>query len=192
MTEPRDGSGRKPRNVNKSGAHGRAVAANLRRLREARGISTLKLAQRLRQLGRHIQPAALTRIELGDRQPNVDDVFVLAVALGVSPTALMMPFTAEGNVEIEGVGQVPAREAWAWVDGRAPLADQAAEDYEETFVDHQMHSRPRGLRNVIRKDPFGAWLVYTSWDHDQETGLQLDHATNNALTYANRAERQTA
>lgn len=180
---------RKRRNVNKSGAHGRAVAENLRRVREARGISTLKLAERLRQLGRHIQPAALTRIELGERQVYLDDVFVLAVALGVSPTSLMLPFTADGTVEIEGVGQVPARAAWAWVDGRAPLADQAAEDYEETYIDHQMLSRPRGMRNSIRRDQGGGWFAYTPWDHDQDTGLLPDHATNNALAHARTAER---
>lgn len=146
MTTVRVNNQKAPRSVNKAGAHSRAVGENVRRLRKARGISTYELSALLAEKGRRIQASSLSRLESGERRADVDDVMVLAVILRVSPTALMLPCTAEGDVEIEGYGEGPARAAWAWMDGRAPLDGPSDEGYEEAYVDHQLHSRPQGLR----------------------------------------------
>lgn len=71
------------------GPHGRRLAANLYRIRNARGLTTRKLAQRLSDLGRPIPASGLTRIEKGQRRVDVDDLLALASTLRVEPMQLL-------------------------------------------------------------------------------------------------------
>lgn len=70
---------------------GRSVAANILRLRKARGLTVKSLSMRLTNGGRSIPPSGLTRIELGGRRVDVDDLVALAAALEVEPSQLMLP-----------------------------------------------------------------------------------------------------
>jgi transcriptional regulator with XRE-family HTH domain len=116
-----------PAPIKPPGVVGDHVRANLRRLR--RGISTYELARRLEAAGWKINPDGITRIETGDRRVTVDDLVALAVVLGVSPNALLLPpvppvRAPEADVPaVPLVGNVEAdpRTAWRWARGEQPL-----------------------------------------------------------------------
>jgi transcriptional regulator with XRE-family HTH domain len=71
------------------GETGKRVKANLRRLREENDLSLHELSERLATLGRPILPSGLSKIEQGDRRVDVDDLVVLADALGTVPSGLL-------------------------------------------------------------------------------------------------------
>ena len=67
------------------------VAANVRTWRRQAGLQTQELADRTRALGWPMLPTAISKTEVGSRRCDVDDLAGLAVALGVSPNALLLP-----------------------------------------------------------------------------------------------------
>jgi transcriptional regulator with XRE-family HTH domain len=71
------------------GPHGRTVAANIHRLRQARGLTQHATVTALAAAGRPIPRSALSDIELGVRRVDIDDLHALAVVLGVSPLRLL-------------------------------------------------------------------------------------------------------
>ncbi|MFJ3719070.1 helix-turn-helix domain-containing protein [Streptomyces sp. NPDC090057] len=100
-----------------------AVAANVARLRQSRGMSIYALAGLLEKAGRPITPSGLAKLEKQQRQVTVDDLVALAVALGVNPSALLFPVTLEpeDDVEVTGGGVNRAETVWSWADGHGPL-----------------------------------------------------------------------
>ncbi|MGW4997472.1 helix-turn-helix domain-containing protein [Streptomyces hydrogenans] len=132
------------------GPTGQAVAGNLARLRERRGLTTRQLSALLERAGRPIPASGITRMEKGERVANVDDVAALAVVLGVSPSALMLPLgdAPEELIEVTGGGTVPANVAWDWVDGRRPLHWPAG-DTSTADLEYRLYSRPPGRREVF-------------------------------------------
>ncbi len=116
---------------------GRRVAANIRTLRNARRMSTLRLAARLAELGRPIIATGITKIEANHRRVDVDDLVALALALDVSPNRLLLPgeggsshfqtahgmgTTSDGSeLELTSVVRVPVLDAWQWATGEMPL-----------------------------------------------------------------------
>lgn len=129
------------------GATARTVAENVRRLREQRGLSLPGLSQLLGAIGRPILPSGISKIELGERRVDVDDLMALAVALRVTPSALLLPHTTrrDETYEITGASDVPAHQVWDWADGRAPLFDP---DDDDTDLDFQLYARPHGRRSL--------------------------------------------
>jgi transcriptional regulator with XRE-family HTH domain len=106
------------------------VAANLARLRQERGLSTTRLAAALEELGQLIPATGITRIEKGQRRVDSDDLVALAVALNVSPAALLLPPTNDqSTVALTSAFEVTARTAWRWAEG-----EQTAVDYEPSPV----------------------------------------------------------
>lgn len=129
------------------GPTSRHVAANLKRLRKARGLSTTRLADALKAAGQPIPPTGITRIEKGERRVDVDDLTALAVVLGVSPSALLLPPTSspEDRFEVTGGGEVQSDTAWAWVDGTRPLHMPEDSAYAAT-LEYALYSRPPWMR----------------------------------------------
>lgn len=79
---------------NEVAATGRAVAANVKRLREEQNLGYAELSRRLdEQADRDIPPLGLRRIESHERRVDADDLVALAVALSVSPLTLLTPGT---------------------------------------------------------------------------------------------------
>ena len=66
-------------------------AARLQEVRTAKGWTQQELADRLGELGRKIDRAALARIEHGDRQVSIDDMMEICAALGPSPIHMIIP-----------------------------------------------------------------------------------------------------
>lgn len=73
-----------------------AVGTTIRRLREARGLTSRELAAKLEAGGRRMDPSVVTRIELGRHVPQgslraltVDELVAFAAALGVTSEWLL-------------------------------------------------------------------------------------------------------
>ena len=127
------------------GPTGMIVAANIKRLREAQGLSLLALSKRLEGTERELSADALNKIENGAnpdakhiRRVDADDLIALAVVLGVSPSALLLPLDdSPGSVAMVTVaGELPADRAWDWMDGRQPLHlrwEEESEDWQDYF-----------------------------------------------------------
>lgn len=103
------------------GPTGKRVARNLTKIRARLGLSQGELAQRTSDLGRPLAASALSKIEKLDRRVDVDDLVVLAAALGVSPAVLLLP-DEDGPVALaEKLTAEDLRTAWEWVYGEQPF-----------------------------------------------------------------------
>lgn len=124
------------------------VARNVARLRNARGLTTVQLAKLLEDAGRPITASSITKLELGQRKVDVDDLIVIALVLRVAPTALLLPPTSDAHdsTPITSAGEIGADIAWNWLLGLTPL-EIPDDDDGEAWMDFQTHSRPRGRRN---------------------------------------------
>ncbi|MGW4974676.1 helix-turn-helix domain-containing protein [Streptomyces mirabilis] len=130
----------------------RHVAANVLRFRTDRGLSTTRLSAALKELGHSIPATGITRIEKGERRVDTDDLVALALALNVSPVALLLPAAEDSETPIElteGVA-LPARKAWAWTDGDEPHATTERDRYGQVLR-FRLDSRPEWDRDPIRK-----------------------------------------
>ncbi|WTK98740.1 helix-turn-helix domain-containing protein [Streptomyces sp. NBC_01508] len=112
------------------GPTGRTVAANVKRLREARGLTLRALSAELRERGRPLSADALNKIENGAHQDeravrrvDADDLMALATAFGVGPLALLLPVDTEAQdtVQVTGTAAVTAHRAWQWGTGVGPV-----------------------------------------------------------------------
>lgn len=112
------------------------VANNLRRLREARGMSLRMLSTELEKVGRTLSADAINKIENGRtlepgsaepkqiRRADVDDLVAFALVFNVSPLTLLLPATAgEEPAAITRRHKVTSRTAWQWGTGRGPALD---------------------------------------------------------------------
>ncbi len=98
------------------------VAQNVRHLRSSQKLSLQALSDRLSTLGQPISLGQLSKLENGDRRVDVDDLMALAVALGVSPTRLLLPQTAgPEDTDLTPVLMCSERQAWRWAAGVEPL-----------------------------------------------------------------------
>jgi transcriptional regulator with XRE-family HTH domain len=127
-------------------ATGQQTARNIERLRTKLGVSQRRLAVRLTEMGRPMPGTALSKIERGERRVDVDDLVVIAVALGVSPSTLLLPEVGDDReVEVTGAGTVTAKAAWDWADGIRPLLPPPGGP-EGGALAHALRSRPEGRR----------------------------------------------
>lgn len=154
------------------------VARNVARLRNARGYSTSRLSKLLEDAGRPITASSITKLELGQRKVDIDDLMTLAVVLRVSPTALLMPPTANPDdaVDITGEGEISADVAWAWTLGERPL-DLPTDDDGEVWADFQTHSRPPGLRN---------YYMITEASHGEDGSFHVRAKDTSGRTFGQR------
>src|SRR5580698_6346445 len=113
-----------------AGPGSECVAANLRRIRQERGLSYAELARRLAALGHPVLDTGLIKIEKGQRRVDVDDLMALAVALGTTPNRLLLPEVEFANpgASCELTPGIRARvsDVWAWAYGEKPLGSKPA------------------------------------------------------------------
>jgi 8-oxo-dGTP pyrophosphatase MutT (NUDIX family) len=127
------------------GPVGHYVIANLKDLRDARRLTYRELADRLAALGRPIPTLGLSRIEKGTRRVDADDLVALAIALGVNPSALLMPRDAGPYDEIRLASslEATARAAWEWSAGNFPLVASGADPLTwREIEDFEANARP--------------------------------------------------
>ncbi len=128
------------------GPVGGYVIENLKDLRRIRRLTYKDLSDRLEELGRPIPTLGLSRIEKGNRRVDADDLVALAIALGVSPTSLLLPRNAGPGEAIELTsegGPVTAQAAWVWADGKYPLVTSGGNPITwREIADFESHARP--------------------------------------------------
>ncbi|MFD5225418.1 helix-turn-helix domain-containing protein [Microbacterium sp. NPDC058342] len=96
------------------------VAQNVRKVRQSIGMDLRSLSEKLTEAGRKLSVSGVSKIELGDRRVDVDDLTAIAYALGTTPAALLAP--PEGDTAFTGVptGHT-TEEVQAWLGGDAAL-----------------------------------------------------------------------
>jgi transcriptional regulator with XRE-family HTH domain len=149
---------RRPRPATQYGPTANALAENVRRLRERRGMTIYSLSGALDKAGRPITPSAVAKIERQQRQVTVDDLAALAVVLGVSPSALLLPLTDRvgQTIEVTGAGSVDAVTAWDWAEGQRPL--KPGRDEQTAELEFLVNGVPRN-RRLLRQHPAGRALA---------------------------------
>jgi transcriptional regulator with XRE-family HTH domain len=148
-----------------TGATSQTVADNVRRLRDDQNMNFTQLSERLQTAaGWSINAVGIRRIEAGERRVTPDDLVALALALGVSPSTLLMPAQdSEGNpieaeVEVEATGfamPVAARTFWEWLIGAGALDDNFAVFFERSlpvWVFRSWRDRVRKISEDLYRD----------------------------------------
>jgi 8-oxo-dGTP pyrophosphatase MutT (NUDIX family)/transcriptional regulator with XRE-family HTH domain len=130
---------------NPLGAVGGYVIENIRLLREERRLAYTELSALLSEGGRPIPTLGLSRIEKGKRRVDVDDLVAIAAALGVNPSALLLPRRGDADqlAELTPTRRYKLRALWGWADGAVPLPTRpdGAVAWRE-IVDFVAHARP--------------------------------------------------
>jgi transcriptional regulator with XRE-family HTH domain len=133
------------------GPIGVAVAANIERLRKSQNLSYAELSRRLDALGRPIASLGLTRIRARERRVDVDDLVALALALGVSPTTLLLPYSdasteagaADGKARVTDRGeQYPLSQVWRWFVAESPIDVPPSYPPSRAAVEFQLRAGP--------------------------------------------------
>lgn len=109
-----------------SGPTAERVAENIKEFRKARQLDQKGLSEALKRLGRPMLPTVVSKVERQERRIDVDDLVAFALALKVSPAALLLP--REWNdepVDLTPDFSLPTRTAWLWMEGRSPANDWA-------------------------------------------------------------------
>lgn len=139
----------------------KTVGEQVRRHRERKGWTQARLSDELAALGEPMDRVVLTRIEKGTRGVTVDEVLLLALALGVSPAHLMMP---RATAPVKLAAEFPAVAGWEalmWLRGASPLlqADGAVEDEEQLRFFYE--SCPDYESAAQRRHPhvFEVWVI---------------------------------
>jgi len=127
----------------------RALARRVRQIREGMPggkWSAEDLARRVTDLGVPMTREQITKLETGRRQAiTVEQAAALALALGVSPTNLLLPEDESEYVQVVPVLALPAEWVREWMYGRQPLlVDASAGD------DHFFRHAPEGERRARR------------------------------------------
>ena len=128
-------------------------------MRTRQGLTGVELSEKLDDLlGDGIPKNAVSLIETGKRRVDVDELVALAVALDVSPVALLMPTVDDGQDSpvapitlTEELEQVPAHRTWDWLTGEAPLPGGAAARAEAETADLPATLRGVSLREIRRR-----------------------------------------
>lgn len=99
-----------------------AVAQEVRAWRNRRNLTAQELADKVTELGGSMSRQAISKLENGDRKITLDELGVLAQALGVPPVLLVIPLGKTSTVELyPGSGPVDAWKALTWWTGEFPF-----------------------------------------------------------------------
>src|SRR4051794_12330128 len=101
------------------GPTGVNVTHTVRKFRKLRGLGYAELSRMLAELGRDIPSLGLRRIEVGERRVDADDLMALAIALDVTPLALLLPAAADGEAQlVPADNPMPWQHIWLWATGQ--------------------------------------------------------------------------
>jgi len=104
------------------------VGENLRRAREAVGVSRRDLAQRVTAVGLPLTEADLLGLEAGTTPISVDELVALGLAMGVPPGLLLAPLNLGSLLCVDGDGRATA--SWSlfhdWARPFSPLSKPGA------------------------------------------------------------------
>jgi helix-turn-helix protein len=133
------------------GTAGRTVAAQIRQLREWKRLGLQDLSDRLEAIGRPILPSGLSKVELGNRRVDVDDLVALAAALDTVPGRLL-----QGPLR-EPIGLTEEDEEIARAAMTAIRSCEAAGMSRYEVIEWMNMSD--GVRRMMEQDPSGEKLA---------------------------------
>ncbi|MFT4086768.1 MAG: helix-turn-helix transcriptional regulator [Gordonia sp. (in: high G+C Gram-positive bacteria)] len=133
---------KRSKRANTLGPTGNTVRRNLITWRVRRDFTQTQLAERVSAQGRPMTRQALGDIELGRRRVDADDLVALAIALDITPGALLMPETRRRLQEVRPTNEttVDAATLWYWLSNKTPLTN--VEVAPEDVVDFQEDVQP--------------------------------------------------
>jgi len=172
-----------------------AIAENVARIRKDRPWSQREFAEHLAAAGLKIHASAVAKIETGERRVSIEELLQIAVALDVTPMALLL---AHDGAPLAISPDLNVNQDWAqdWISGLSPLPagwTGAGDQYETADgqkVDafevsrrkmwFEMHGTPRdvvitgapGLRHLqVEAQRFvsamaGMWRIKNGWQPD--------------------------
>jgi transcriptional regulator with XRE-family HTH domain len=129
-------------------------------IRRSRGLDLSHLSDRLAQLGQPVSVDGLSKIELGTRRVDVDDLMALALALDVTPNRLMLPAEANDQTTVRLTpADEPnsARQSWAWACGEAVPMLWGQEATDERALRFQMENRPHDPPDETTATQLAEW-----------------------------------
>lgn len=156
-----------------TGPVGRRIGNTVRRYRHARGLDLRGLADRLAEEGHPIKLGQLSKLELGDRRVDVDDLVALAVVLNVTPSQLLMPDPPPDGeaqeVPLTAHRRVGWHRAWRWMCGDFWLDDTMEPGKDEVDLRAQGDAQADWYFSARPHDPFGGYtfdpqFLYTRVD----------------------------
>ncbi|GAA2522881.1 hypothetical protein GCM10010201_21320 [Pilimelia columellifera subsp. columellifera] len=113
------------------------IAATIKRLRAARGMTVKDLAARCEQLGGvELTANVLTNVEVRRRDVGVEELLILALALDVPPFYLLTPPPDFGDLQVTSTVAVAPEIAGRWIVGRQPLPQSSPGLYEAAAAEH--------------------------------------------------------
>lgn len=145
------------------------TAAQVRHFREVRAMSRTDLAARCAALGwPALTHGALGHIETGRRGPDgvrrrevtVDEIVILAAALGVPPISLIVPVGHAADVEILPGLTVPVGDALLWIGGDVDRLPGVGGQVDEATLALMSAVRDHGavvLNLEAAAERFGGW-----------------------------------
>lgn len=132
-----------------AGPTSQRVAKNVMEWRKARQLQQKDLSAKLREIGRPMLSTVISKIERGERRIDVDDLMALAVALDVSPLALLLPTRGKATdpCALTDSLTAPAADVWLMADGEVPL-HLSEDDPAGHLVRYETDSRPPYARTI--------------------------------------------
>ena len=148
------------------GPIGRALIDNLIRLR---GQTTYaELSRRMEKAGRPIPSLGLRRIEAGERRVDVDDLVALALVLGVSPLALLLPQGEQTDTSDVGGREVRNDALWQWSIGHVPLDGSNPRQFQANSLPPWL--RVQTMTETVGRDPIPAGEFNDWWEGNPPRG----------------------
>lgn len=147
----------RPKRSSDIGPAGEALASRLKALREERRLTTEQLATLVTEIGQPMRGTAITKIEKKQRRVDADDLVALALALNVSPLALLFSEDADSGRYNKLTNSVvtTGERAWLWGTGEQALAPSPGDDPSpEQQEEYERAVRPARLR-WVRQHPAG-------------------------------------
>jgi len=144
----------------------------IRQEREDRGWLQEDLAERLNDLGGWAsgwERSKIAKIENGQRQVSLDEVFLFAAALNLPPPLLLLPLGSEDHVEVTPKSEIHPHLALEWLAGDEPLCTTrryviGLKEWEKNSIAIRSYRALRNLQDDVRL----ASLAYARAEYTQD------------------------
>jgi transcriptional regulator with XRE-family HTH domain len=127
------------------------AVGRIRELRRRHGWTQQQLADRLNQLGAHIDRAAVAKVELEKRRLTLDEAFHYALALDVAPVHLLVPTDGDEPVRLATNLECTPRDARRWIRGEYAMPPYQDARFYHSAVPPEEH-RVRGWSDELTEE----------------------------------------
>lgn len=195
--------------ISESGPTSTQVARNIERVRKARELKQKDVSDRLRAVGRPMLATVVSKVERGERRIDVDDLVSFALALNVSPLALLLPPEPVGEratTQLTSEVEALITDAWRWASGLSALpgepGDRPGIEMQDAYERLSLSGRQRYLKSrpasraaeVLHSDVDRVVEVsqYTQSGHPEEFGNRMAAARSSLARLAAELDRLEA